>query len=270
MNNVTKVLWEKYWGKNNDIETSTIFKLIDLYLAPISEGEKEKFLNTPISMFRSLSILFRWIYFKLFKDDEIEPEIVEIISPLDLPELLIKENPLFNLGDDKSNDSKNEFILGKSKCPSCGNIKYLEDNRQRKKQDIKYANIPDFSCSNFREKNGCGWGGYINTNSAAKKVPSGWVSTFKDYYPYDNESRELFYEWNKSQIIEASSNLQLNEVLYDSKNSKVIKDYWLNNSDKELIKLFKENSTDKLQEDLLDNAYEKSLLIKLRKHFENE
>ena len=44
----------------------------------------------------------------------------------------------------------------------------------------------------------------------------------------------------------------------------------MNNSDKELIKLFKENSTDKLQEDLLDNAYEKSLLIKLRKHFENE
>ena len=75
MNNVTKVLWEKYWGKNNDIESSTIFKLIDLYLAPISEGEKEKFLNTPIYMFRSLSILFRWIYFKLFKDDEIEPEI---------------------------------------------------------------------------------------------------------------------------------------------------------------------------------------------------
>ena len=46
MNNVTKVLWEKYWGKNNDIEISPIFKLIDLYLAPISEGEKEKFLNT--------------------------------------------------------------------------------------------------------------------------------------------------------------------------------------------------------------------------------
>ena len=41
MNNVTKVLWEKYWGKNNDIESSTIFKLIDLYLAPISEGEKK-------------------------------------------------------------------------------------------------------------------------------------------------------------------------------------------------------------------------------------
>jgi len=42
-------------------------------------------------------------------------------------------------------------------CPSCGNGNYFEDNRAKKATDVKFAKIPVFSCSNYKEKQGCGW-----------------------------------------------------------------------------------------------------------------
>lgn len=67
MSNITGKLWKKYWGKNIDIDNSNTLDLIDSYLKPVSDSDKENLLRQPISTFRSVSILFRWIYFNLFK-----------------------------------------------------------------------------------------------------------------------------------------------------------------------------------------------------------
>ena len=97
MSNITGKLWKKYWGKNIDIDNSNTLDLIDSYLKPVSDSDKENLLRQPISTFRSVSILFRWIYFNLFKEEEVEPKIASVINPQDLPELDIKNNKLFKL-----------------------------------------------------------------------------------------------------------------------------------------------------------------------------
>ena len=273
MSDITEKLWKKYWGNNNEIANSKALGLINSYLEPVSDSDKEKLLSQPISMFRSVSVLFRWIYFILFKDDEIEPEIVAVVSPLDLPELDIKNNILFKLRQrDGDLEPGKKFKVGDSKCPNCGNTKFLEDNRIKKKQNVKFANIPDFSCSNFREKNGCGWGGYINSSNDSKKVPAWWVATDENYYLYNNESRNLFYEWNKSQIKEINVTLKLYKYLYDSKNSKFIQKHWLSDSDEKAIEDFKENNKNIDEKKYFEftDDYEQSLLTKVRKFLDNE
>lgn len=271
MSNITGKLWKKYWGKNIDIDNSNTLDLIDSYLKPVSDSDKENLLRQPISTFRSVSILFRWIYFNLFKDDEVEPEIVVVINPLDLPELDIKSNKLFKLRNtDGDLEPNKEFKVGDSACPNCGNSKFLEDNRLKKKQNVKFANIPDFSCSNFRENNGCGWGGYINSSNISKKVPAWWIASDDNYYLYDDKSRNLFYEWNKNQIKEIDSTLKLDKYLYDFQSSKFIKKYWLNNSDEKAIENFKKYDKDEKKQIEFTNDYEESLLLKVKKFLDDE
>ena len=272
MSDVTGKLWKKYWGNNKDIGDSNTLNLIDLYLKPVSDTEKEKLLRQPISTFRSVSVLFRWIYFNLFKEEEVEPKIAAVINPQDLPELDIKNNKLFKLRTtDGKLEANKEFKVGDSVCPNCGNSKFLEDNRLKKKQNVKFANIPDFSCSNFRENNGCGWGGYINSSNISKQVPAWWIASDENYYLYDKESRNLFYEWNKNQIKEIDSTLKLYKYLYDPKSSKLIKKYWFNNSDEKTIEDFKEKNKKDLQNYIIFTEDDKeSLLLKVKKFLDNE
>ena len=60
-------------------------------------------------------------------------------------------------------------------CPACNSPDWIEDNREKKQKDAKFKGIPDFSCSNFGQSNGCGWGGYINSNIPEKLVPKEWL-----------------------------------------------------------------------------------------------
>ena len=61
-------------------------------------------------------------------------------------------------------------------CPKCGNHAYIEDNREKKESDPgKFGAIPDFGCSNWGDKEGCGWGGYINSSNPDKEVPTTWL-----------------------------------------------------------------------------------------------
>ena len=74
-----------------------------------------------------------------------------------------------------------EEVFGETKditkaCPSCGETAYIEDNREKKESDkAKFGAIPDFACSNYMEKEGCGWGGYINSSNPEKEVPTTWL-----------------------------------------------------------------------------------------------
>ena len=60
-------------------------------------------------------------------------------------------------------------------CPACNSPDWIEDNREKKQKDAKFKGIPDFSCSNFGQSNGCGWGGYINSSTSEKLVPKEWL-----------------------------------------------------------------------------------------------
>lgn len=42
-------------------------------------------------------------------------------------------------------------------CPICGIGDWFEDNRQKKLSDPKFAKIPVFSCSEYKDNKGCGW-----------------------------------------------------------------------------------------------------------------
>jgi len=59
------------------------------------------------------------------------------------------------------------------KCPKCDMSEHIIDNREKKASDDKFANIPDFACSNYNA-DGCGWGGYIG-GKGDREVPSTWL-----------------------------------------------------------------------------------------------
>ena len=255
MNSVSKKIWSKFWGVNLENKESKIFKLIDYTLDNLTEEEKDFILKKPLSLFRSISVVYRWIHYYFFKEDEQDPEIVAVIEPTDLPNLDIKNMINFSYGAGKIakvNDSV--FKLGKTKCPVCGNKNFLEDNRKKKKSAEKFARIPDFSCSDFRDSNGCGWGGYIETNNESKKVPFGWVKGEKEFSLYDEVSRKQFKSWCEEQIKEIDPKLLEKIHQYDNANSKLIKTYWNTKSNYELIAKYKytlENLDSKLS--ILDN-----------------
>ena len=55
-------------------------------------------------------------------------------------------------------------------CPDCGKTEYIEDNREKKQSDSKFANIPSWTCSNYKEKDGCGWTAWGDTD-----CPTEWL-----------------------------------------------------------------------------------------------
>jgi len=70
---------------------------------------------------------------------------------------------------DKSDTDLVEDVFGEVKdltqnCPECSKSEYIEDNREKKQSDPKFANIPSWTCSNYKEKNGCGWTAWGDTD----------------------------------------------------------------------------------------------------------
>ena len=56
-------------------------------------------------------------------------------------------------------------------CPECGKSEWIEDNRKKKQEEPdKYGAIPSWSCSNYKEKDGCGWTAWGDTD-----CPSEWL-----------------------------------------------------------------------------------------------
>jgi len=53
-------------------------------------------------------------------------------------------------------------------CHECNSAEWIEDNRTKKQEDKKYANIPSWTCSNYKEKNGCGWTAWGDTDCPAE------------------------------------------------------------------------------------------------------
>jgi hypothetical protein len=55
-------------------------------------------------------------------------------------------------------------------CPECGKSDYIEDNREKKASDPKFSKIPSWSCSNYKDNDGCGWTGWGDTD-----CPTEWL-----------------------------------------------------------------------------------------------
>ena len=49
-------------------------------------------------------------------------------------------------------------------CPQCGKSDYIEDNREKKASDPKFSKIPSWSCSSYKDNNGCGWTAWGDTD----------------------------------------------------------------------------------------------------------
>ena len=62
----SREVWEKYWNSKVTNDESKIFGLIDALLSPLNMDEKKFVLTKPISLFRSISIVYRWIHYNFF------------------------------------------------------------------------------------------------------------------------------------------------------------------------------------------------------------
>jgi len=49
-------------------------------------------------------------------------------------------------------------------CPECNSPDWIEDNREKKASDEKFAKIPSWSCSTYQGNNGCGWTAWGDTD----------------------------------------------------------------------------------------------------------
>jgi hypothetical protein len=70
---------------------------------------------------------------------------------------------------DKSDTDLVEDVFGEVKdltqnCPECGKSEYIEDNREKKVSDPKFSKIPSWSCSNYKDNDGCGWTAWGDTD----------------------------------------------------------------------------------------------------------
>ena len=70
---------------------------------------------------------------------------------------------------DKTDTDLIEDVFGEVKdltqnCPQCGKSDYIEDNREKKASDPKFSKIPSWSCSNYKDNDGCGWTAWGDTD----------------------------------------------------------------------------------------------------------
>jgi hypothetical protein len=76
---------------------------------------------------------------------------------------------------DKTDTDMIEDVFGEVKdltrnCPECNKSEYIEDNREKKASDPKFSKIPSWSCSNYKDNDGCGWTAWGDTD-----CPTEWL-----------------------------------------------------------------------------------------------
>ena len=55
-------------------------------------------------------------------------------------------------------------------CPECNSPDWIEDNREKKASDERFAKIPSWSCSTYQGNKGCGWTAWGDTD-----CPKEWL-----------------------------------------------------------------------------------------------
>ena len=101
-------------------------------------------------------------------------------SDEDINTFLDEVGSLMDAAKDEGDDPSEDILVVSSTpyCPDCATDMWMEDNRSKKAEapkDSPLSRIPDFSCSNFKDNNGCGRGWYISSPDPDKEAPGEWL-----------------------------------------------------------------------------------------------
>ena len=103
---------------------------------------------------------------------------VKMWTKSNIDTFMTRAEDMFKKSSEVSNKEIVEEVFGEIKDltvkihPNCDTKTCaIEDNREKKASDSKYAKIPDFACSNYGDNNGCGKGWWIGNED----LPTEWI-----------------------------------------------------------------------------------------------
>jgi len=111
-------------------------------------------------------------------DNGIASPDVEMWTKSNIDTFLTRAEDMYKKVTDESNKDKDiiEEVFGEvttsvvRTCPECNSPDWIEDNREKKASDERFAKIPSWSCSTYQNNNGCGWTAWGDTD-----CPSEWL-----------------------------------------------------------------------------------------------
>ena len=111
-------------------------------------------------------------------DNGVASPDVEMWTKSNIDTFMTRAEDMYKKVTDDSNEDKDiiEEVFGEIEekvvraCPECGETDWIEDNREKKASDERFAKIPSWSCSTYQNNNGCGWTAWGDTD-----CPSEWL-----------------------------------------------------------------------------------------------
>jgi len=131
------------WGLTKDIEDEVKKKSFNEFIGAGHSKDVESWDNDTIGAYLDL--------FETIANEQSKPSDVEMVEDV--------------FGE--------VTVTTERKCPECNASEWIEDNRQKKKDEPeKFGKIPSWSCNKYPQgnKNGCGWTGWGDTD-----CPTEWL-----------------------------------------------------------------------------------------------
>jgi len=105
-------------------------------------------------------------------DNGVASPDVEMWTQKNIDVFMVRAEDMYNKVTDENNKDKDiiEEVFGEIEqkvvraCPECGETDWIEDNREKKASDERFAKIPSWSCSTYQSNNGCGWTAWGDTD----------------------------------------------------------------------------------------------------------